>query len=61
MVLKLPISGETECRLRRLADAAGKDLTAYVAEIVQRAAGRGRKLSIVSSEKLIQRSIKVLR
>ena len=38
MVLQLHINSETEDRLRHLADAAGKGLTAFVAEIVQQAA-----------------------
>ena len=38
MTLSLSIDAQTEARLRRMANDAGKDLTAYVAEIVQHAA-----------------------
>lgn len=37
MVLSIPISVETEARLRRLAEAAGKDVTTYVAQVVEEA------------------------
>jgi predicted DNA-binding protein len=37
MTLHLPIDSETEARLRRLAEQAGKDLTAYVSEVIERA------------------------
>jgi hypothetical protein len=40
MVLSIPISSETESRLRRLADAAGKDVKEYVSQMVEQAAAR---------------------
>jgi len=40
MVLSIPISPQTEARLRQQAQAAGKEVATYVAEIVERAAGQ---------------------
>lgn len=40
MVLSIEIDPETEARLRAQASAAGKDVDAYVAELVQRAAAQ---------------------
>jgi hypothetical protein len=40
MVLTIPIAPETEARLRRLADAAGTDVTTYVSQVVEQAAAR---------------------
>ena len=39
MVLRIPISEDTEARLRERARAAGKDVTQFVADLVERAAG----------------------
>jgi hypothetical protein len=38
MVLSIQVNSETESRLRAQASAAGKDLAAYVAELVEQAA-----------------------
>ena len=40
MVLKIPVTAETEARLREQAQAAGKDVSAYVSQIVEQAAGK---------------------
>ena len=38
MTLSVPVNPDTEARLRHLAEDAGKDLGAYVSELVERAA-----------------------
>jgi predicted DNA-binding protein len=38
MTLSVPLNPQTEARLRQLAEQAGKDLSAYVSELVERAA-----------------------
>jgi hypothetical protein len=40
MVLSISIKPETEARLREQAQAAGKDVSDYVAQLVEQAAGR---------------------
>jgi hypothetical protein len=40
MVLSIPISAETETRLRELADAAGADVTEYVSRIIEETVAR---------------------
>ena len=40
MVLQIPITSDTEAKLRRQAQAAGKDVTAYVSQLVEQAAAR---------------------
>ena len=40
MVLKIPVTAETEARLQVQARAAGKDVGAYVSQIVEQAAAK---------------------
>jgi hypothetical protein len=40
MVLNIDIAPQTEARLRRQAEAMGKDVQAYVSELVEQAAAR---------------------
>jgi hypothetical protein len=40
MVLSIPVSSETEARLRMQAEAVGKEVIAYVTELVERAAAQ---------------------
>ena len=40
MVLRIPVNPDTEARLRRQAQAAGKDVTAYVTQLVEQAAAK---------------------
>ena len=40
MVLNIDITSATELRLRRQAEAAGKDVQTYVSELVEQAASR---------------------
>lgn len=40
MTLSVPVHPETEAWLRRLAEQAGKDLTSYVADLIEGAAAR---------------------
>jgi hypothetical protein len=40
MVLKISIDSDTEARLKKLADGAGKDVAEFVAELVEQAAAK---------------------
>lgn len=40
MMLSIPVTPETERRLRRMADAAGKEVADYVTQLVEQAAAK---------------------